>query len=56
MSKSVFLDTHVVLDFLDLSRDGNSKAVSLMQYLIMNDWIIVISEDMLSTIYFIDKK
>ena len=55
MSKSVFLDTNVVLDFLDLSRGGNSKAVSLIQYLVMNDWAIVISEDMLSTIFYIDK-
>ena len=55
MSKSVFLDTNVVLDFLDLSRGGNSKAVSLIQYLVMNDWVIVISEDMLSTIFYIDK-
>ena len=55
MSKRVFLDANVVLDFLDGKRAKNSQAVSLVKYLVINEWTIVISEDMLSTIFYIDK-
>jgi predicted nucleic acid-binding protein len=56
VSNKVFLDTNVVLDFLDAKRQGHQDAVELMQYLLLNDYEIVISEDMISTIFYIDKQ
>lgn len=53
--KKVFLDTNVVLDLLDTKRDNHTKAKELLSNLIMEDMQIVISEDMLSTIYYISK-
>jgi predicted nucleic acid-binding protein len=56
--KKVFLDTNIILDILDAKRLNHIKAKELLQSLILSDIQIVISEDMLSTIYYIckDKK
>ena len=51
----VFLDTNIVLDILTQERKNHSKAKELLTYLLLNDYEIVISEDMLSTIYYIAK-
>jgi len=58
MTKHVFLDTNIVLDFLDNKREDHKKVQQLIQYLILNNYKITISEDMLSTIFYIikDKK
>ena len=53
--QKVFLDTNIILDFLDKKRPLHLKAKALISKLIMNDYEIVISEDMLSTIYYINK-
>lgn len=51
----VFLDTNIVLDFLDQNRPKHMVAVELFRQLILHDYGIAISEDMLSTIFYIDR-
>ena len=51
----VFLDTNIVLDILIQERSNHVKAKELLTYLLLNDYEIVISEDMLSTVYYIAK-
>jgi len=53
--QKVFLDTNIILDFLDKKRPLHLNAKSLISKLIMNDFEIVMSEDMLSTIFYITK-
>jgi predicted nucleic acid-binding protein len=55
MDKKVFLDTNIILDLLDKKRAKHQIAKNLISYLTLNGYQIVISEDMLSTIYYIDK-
>ena len=54
MSK-IFLDTNIILDIIDAQRPNNKKIHLLLEHLILNDIDIVISEDMLSTIFYIQK-
>ena len=54
MSK-IFLDTNIILDIIDAQRQNNKKIHLLLEHLILNDIDIVISEDMLSTIFYIQK-
>ncbi len=51
----IFLDINVVLDFLDRSRKCHTQAVQLLEYVVANDYEICISEDMLTTIYYISR-
>ncbi len=53
--QNIFLDTNIILDFLDDQRMHHSDALKLIAYLSMNGWQIIISEDMLSTIFYIRK-
>ena len=53
--KKIFLDTNIVLDFLDKKRPLHEKSKELMNMIIMEDYSIFISEDMLSTIFYISK-
>ena len=43
------------LDFLDKQRQYHEKSKDLFMHLVVNDHEVVISEDMLSTIYYIHK-
>ncbi len=54
-NNKIFLDINVVVDFIESSRGRHQKAVELIQYLTINDYVIHISEDMLTTIYYIAK-
>ena len=54
-NNNIFLDINVVVDFIESSRCRHQKAVELIQYLTINDFAIHISEDMLTTIYYISK-
>ena len=58
MVNSVFLDTNIVLDLLVKEREQHRSARLLIGFLMDRSIDIVISEDMLSTIYYIsrDKK
>ena len=49
----VFLDTNIILDFLDDIRPGYANAVKLVEFLSLNNTEIYISEDMISTVFYI---
>ena len=51
----IYLDTNVILDFIDINRAGNLLAKKLIDYLYSNDFEIFMSEDMVSTFYYISK-
>ncbi|MFV0481633.1 MAG: type II toxin-antitoxin system VapC family toxin [Campylobacteraceae bacterium] len=51
----VFLDTNIILDFLDDKRISHEKAKDLLVYLSENSYEIAISQDMLTTIFYITK-
>ena len=55
-NKKVFLDINIILDFLEQSRQRHEKTVELIEYLTVNNYEICISEDMLTTIYYISKQ
>ena len=52
---SVFLDTNVVADMIDAKRERHPLALELLKRLMLGKYRIVISEDMLSTLYYISK-
>jgi len=55
MNKKVFLDTNIILDLLDIKRENHISVQKLIEYLVLNGYSIIISEDMLSTIFYINK-
>jgi len=58
MNRSVYLDVNIVIDLLDTKRTNHIQTKDLISHIYKNDIKIVISEDMLSTIFYIvkDKK
>jgi len=54
-SKRVFLDVNIVLDILNVDRPCHGDAKALWKILVLQEYEIYISEDMLSTIYYIEK-
>ena len=52
---NIFLDTNIIIDFLDEQRENHKLAVKLLMKLTENNYNIFISEDMLSTIYYMIK-
>lgn len=53
--KTVFLDTNIILDIVDSERENHEHAKNLLRKTIKEDSTVVISEDMLSTVYYIVK-
>ena len=53
--KKIFFDANVVLDMVDINRVEYSVANKLVKKVILSGYDILISEDMLSTIYYINK-
>jgi len=53
--KKIFLDTNIILDIIDAKRPNNKNIHLLLEYFISNDINIVVSEDMLSTIFIYKK-
>lgn len=53
--KSLFLDTNIVLDILDSQREDHNLAKQLLEKIVKDEYRVVISEDMLSTIFYIIK-
>ncbi len=51
----IFLDTNVVLDIIDTTRLGHNDTIKLWKILLAKNCQIFISEDMLSTIFYINK-
>jgi len=58
MIRKIYLDTNVIISLFDKTRTDYAMSQSLLQYAIINEIALVISEDMLSTIFYIvkDKK
>lgn len=54
--KKIFLDVNVILDFIDDKRLGHHSAKKLIEMLVLNAYKIFMSEDMLSTIFYIYKE
>ncbi len=54
-TKKIFLDTNIVLDIIESTRKKHKQALELGKYLLLNDYKILISEDMLTTIFYISK-
>ena len=54
--KKIFLDINIVIDFLEQRRRQHHKVVELIEYLTVNNYDICISEDMLTTIYYVSKE
>jgi len=52
---NVFLDTNIIIDFLDVNRKNHLKALELFKLLNEKEFNIYISEDMLRTIYYLIK-
>ncbi len=57
-NKNVFLDANILIDFIDSKRKKHSIVTELIKYLILNDFNIFISEDILTTVFYVikDKK
>ena len=53
--KSIFLDTNIVLDILDSERKNHAIAKQLLEKIVIDEYSVTISEDMLSTIFYIIK-
>ncbi len=51
----VFLDTNIVVDIIDTARVNHFYGVKLIEILIKKEIYIAISEDMITTIYYIVK-
>jgi len=55
VKNKIFLDTNIVADIIDSSRKSHIKSMELLKKLILTNCDIHISEDMLSTLYYISK-
>jgi len=51
----IYFDTNIVLDMIDPSRHNHGKSIKLLKKLGLQEYQMYISEDMLSTIYYISK-
>jgi predicted nucleic acid-binding protein len=55
MDKKLFLDTNIVIDIIDEARKSHQKAKETLLKIIDEDYEVYVSEDMISTIYYILK-
>ncbi len=55
MVNSVFFDTNIVLDIIDTNRDRHEVALEVWESLVADSADIFISEDMLSTIFYLNE-
>lgn len=53
MKNNIFLDVNIVLDFLDKTRPSSNLAKELMYKLLNQESNIIISEDMITTIFYL---
>ena len=54
-NKRIYLDTNIVADIIDSSRKGHLLSLKMLEYLALEDYSIFISEDMITTLYYILK-
>ncbi len=55
MNKSIFLDINIVIDIIDEARKEHYKSKDMLLKLIEDEYKVYISEDMISTIYYVLK-
>ena len=55
MNKRIFLDTNILIDFLDDDRAYHNKAKESFLKIIEDGYVVYISEDMINTIYYVLK-
>lgn len=55
MDKKIFLDTNIVADIIDANRANHSQAIRMMEKIIEDDCRVCISEDILTTLFYISK-
>jgi len=55
MIKKIYLDINIIIDLFDTTRPTHKDSQSLLEYALVNEISIVISEDMISTIFYIVK-
>ena len=51
----IYLDTNIIADAIDPLRKGHKTAIDVLKKCIVNEWDICISEDILTTLYYISK-
>lgn len=52
----IFLDANIIIDFLDDTRKGFLNAQKILAFCVQNDISIGISEDIMTTVFYICKK
>ena len=55
VKNKIYLDTNIVADMIDPSRKGHKSSIEFLKESIIKKYTICISEDMLSTLYYISK-
>lgn len=55
MHRKLYWDLNAVIDLLDSGRPRHEEAKALWHFCVMEEITIIISEDMLSTIYYVQK-
>ena len=53
VKSSIYLDTNIVADMIDGGRANHDLSLALLKKLMLEDYDVFISEDMLSTLYYI---
>ena len=55
MTKKIFFDTNIIADIIDEKRLNHLDAIKIMEKVIKDDYIVCMSEDMITTLYYISK-
>jgi len=53
--RNIYFDSNIVLDIIDMTRENYQNANKLLKFCIFNNYNIFISEDILTTIFYIHK-
>ncbi len=55
LKNKIYLDTNIVADMIDSSREGHDSSIAFLKESVTENYILCVSEDMLSTLYYISK-
>lgn len=55
MNKKIFLDINIVIDIIDEARNSHNEAKKTLVKIIEDDYEVYVSEDMITTVYYILK-
>jgi len=53
---SLFIDTNIILDLLDDTRNSHMNSKKLIEHCLCNDLLIAISDDIITTVYYLSQK